>query len=89
MPAPTFADWLGAHMDRRGIRSGRRLAAETGLDELAVLDWAIGRRVPSPHEVGILAQFFNTAIDDALALRDRSEASLPRRGRASSEQRRI
>ena len=51
----TFSDWMGSQMDRVGIRSGRRLALETGLDEELILDWAIGRRVPQPYEVDLLA----------------------------------
>ena len=77
--AATFAEWLGVQMDRKGIRSGRRLAAETGLDELLVLDWAIGRRVPTREETDTLVRFFATNSAEAHALRDKSEQALPKR----------
>ena len=78
--ALTFAEWLGAQMDRRGIRSGRRLSSECGIDEMSVLDWAIGRRVPRPEEVDVLVRFFGANGDEAHSLRDRSEAAMPRKG---------
>ena len=68
----TFSDWLGGQMDRVGIRSGRRLAIETGLDEELILDWAIGRRVPQPSEVDRLARFFGVPAGEAQALRGRT-----------------
>jgi hypothetical protein len=72
----TFSDWLGSQMDRVGIRSGRRLALETGLDEELILDWAIGRRVPQPIEVDRLARFFGVPAGDAQLLRSRTEQIL-------------
>jgi hypothetical protein len=77
--AATFSEWLGVQMDRKGIRSGRRLAAETGLEELLVLDWAIGRRVPSTEETDRLVRFFGANGREAHLLRDRSEQALPKR----------
>jgi hypothetical protein len=77
----TFADWLGQQMERNSIRSGRRLALETGLDEQAILDWAIGRRVPHVHEVDVLATFFRVPIADVMPIRDQSELALPSRAR--------
>ena len=70
----TFADWLNAQMSQKGIRSGRRLALETGLDDIAILDWSIGRRVPTPQEAALLAKYFGVAPNEALELRARSEA---------------
>ncbi|MBM4419238.1 MAG: hypothetical protein FJ033_13155 [Chloroflexi bacterium] len=77
--AQSFAEWLGVQMDRKGIRSGRRLSAETGFEEAAVLDWAIGRRVPTAEEVFQLARFFRIDATEGQALREKSEATLPRR----------
>lgn len=77
--AATFAEWLGVQMDRKGIRSGRRLAAEAGLDEMLVLDWAIGRRVPSTEETDALVRFFGANGSEAHVLRDKSEQALPKR----------
>jgi hypothetical protein len=71
--AVTFGLWLGFQMDRVGIRSGRRLALETGFEEEAVLDWATGRRIPSEQEVRLLARFFGQKPDEALKLRARDE----------------
>jgi hypothetical protein len=72
----SFSDWLSGQMDRVGIRSGRRLAIETGLDEELILDWAIGRRVPQPAEVDRLARFFGVSAGDAQILRSRTEQIL-------------
>jgi hypothetical protein len=68
-------------MDRRGIRSGKRLGLETGFDEQAVLDWAIGRRVPQPTEVDLLARYFGVPSAEAQQLRQRGEQLLLARGR--------
>jgi hypothetical protein len=71
-----FSDWLSSQMDRVGIRSGRRLALESGLDEELILDWAIGRRVPAPTEVDRLARFSGVSSGDAQTLRARTEQIL-------------
>jgi len=71
-----FSDWLSSQMDRVGIRSGRRLALESGLDEELILDWAIGRRVPPPNEVERLARFFGVPSGDAQTLRAQTEQIL-------------
>jgi len=79
--ATTFGGWLGEQMDRRGIRSGRRLALETGLDEQMLLDWQIGRRVPQPREVDALARFFGDRSAEPQTLRHRAEQLLLARSR--------
>jgi hypothetical protein len=84
--AATFAEWLGVQMDRKGIRSGRRLAAETNMDEMLVLDWAIGRRVPSAQETDTLVRFFAANGSEAHALRDKSEQALPKRRQSGGSQ---
>jgi hypothetical protein len=71
-----FGDWLGQHMEQRGIRSGRRLAVETGLDEQGILDWLLGRRVPELVEVEQVARFFGAPMLEALDARRRSEQAL-------------
>jgi hypothetical protein len=71
-----FSDWLNSQMDRVGIRSGRRLAIEAGLDEEMVLDWALGRRVPQPGEVDRLARFFGVPASEAQTLRAQTEQLL-------------
>jgi hypothetical protein len=72
----SFSDWLSGQMDRIGIRSGRRLALETGIDEQLILDWAIGRRVPQPDEVDRLAHFFGVTPGEAQMIRGRTEQML-------------
>lgn len=78
---PTFADWLLQQMARRGIRSGRRLALETGLDEALLLDCAIGRRVPGAADVDVLARFFGVSPTEAQQLRERGEQATATRSR--------
>lgn len=75
----TFGQWLGAQMERRGIRSGRRLAIEAGFEESVVLDWWLGRRVPQSPEVESLAQYFGVSPTEPLALRQRAEQELAAR----------
>jgi hypothetical protein len=72
----TFSDWLSSQMERVGIRSGRRLAIEAGLDEEKVLDWTLGRRVPSPSDVDRLARFFRVPAGEAQTLRVQTEQLL-------------
>jgi hypothetical protein len=79
--ATTFGGWLGEQMDKRGIRSGRRLALETGLDEQLLLDWQIGRRVPQPNDVDVLARFFGDRSPEPQRLRARAEQNLLARTR--------
>ena len=76
MAASNFSEWMTQNMERVGIRSGRRLALETGLDEEMLLDWAIGRRVPQPFEVERLAGFFRTSQSEAQLIRARTEQLL-------------
>ena len=76
MVSATFSEWLDSQMERVGIRSGRRLALEAGLDEELVLDWAIGQRVPQPAEVDRLARFFGVPPGEAQLLRARTEQIL-------------
>jgi hypothetical protein len=70
--AVLFGDWLASQMEQVGIRSGRRLALETGLDEQMILDCALGRRVPMPDEVERLADFFGVSEGYAQLLRTRT-----------------
>ena len=77
----TFAEWLGQNMSHRGIRSGRRLAIESGYDEPSVLDWVIGRRVPDSTCIQNLAVFFGVPSPDIPTMLQRSERLMPARGR--------
>ena len=77
----TFAEWLGQNMNHRGIRSGRRLAIESGYEEQTVLDWVIGRRLPDSACVENLCTFFGCPSPDIPAMLQRSERMMPMRGR--------
>ena len=64
----TFESWLNDEMAARGIRSARRLSLEAGLDAERVVDWLLGRSMPTDEECTKLATYLGV---DADAVRER------------------